>query len=103
MPFLRPRDGSPKMKGSIVTLSMSRRALLGVGGAALTAVLAACSSTDPLAEQANAGDNKNYIAGDGSVTEYGAADRPALLAVLRPLTCRPYRLILPPRALTFWV
>ena len=75
MPFLRPRDGSPKMKGSIVTLPMSRRALLGVGGAALTAVLAACSSTDPLAEQANAGDNKNYIAGDGSVTEYGAADR----------------------------
>ena len=63
------------MKGSIVTLSMSRRALLAAGGAALTVALAACSGTDPLAEQANAGDNKNYIAGDGSVTEYGAAER----------------------------
>ena len=38
-------------------------------------VLAACTSEDPLAKQANAGDNKNYIAGDGSVTEYSAADR----------------------------
>jgi len=37
--------------------------------------LAACTSEDPLAKQANAGDNKNYIAGDGSVSEYGAADR----------------------------
>ncbi|MEV8145263.1 TlpA disulfide reductase family protein [Specibacter sp. NPDC078709] len=54
---------------------MSRRSLLVVGGAALTAVLAACTSEDPLAQQANAGDNKNYIAGDGSVTEYGAGDR----------------------------
>lgn len=63
------------MKGTIVTSSMSRRALLATGGAALALVLAACTSKDPLAEQANAGDNKNYIAGDGSVTEYGAADR----------------------------
>lgn len=31
--------------------------------------LAACSS-DPLAEQFRSGDNKNYIAGDGSVTEF---------------------------------
>ena len=54
---------------------MSRRTLLVAGGAALTAALAACTSEDPLAKQANAGDNKNYIAGDGSVTEYGAADR----------------------------
>lgn len=58
-----------------VTSSMSRRTLLVAGGAALTAVLAACTSEDPLAKQANAGDNKNYIAGDGSVTEYGATDR----------------------------
>lgn len=63
------------MKGTIVTSSMSRRALLATGGAALAVALAACTSKDPLAEQANAGDNKNYIAGDGSVTEYGAADR----------------------------
>ncbi|MCQ1955467.1 TlpA family protein disulfide reductase [Arthrobacter sp. zg-Y826] len=39
------------------------------------AAAAGCSTDDPLAEQANAGDNKNYIAGDGSVTEYDAADR----------------------------
>ncbi|MCC3272527.1 TlpA family protein disulfide reductase [Arthrobacter zhangbolii] len=39
------------------------------------AAAAGCSSDDPLAEQANAGDNKNYIAGDGSVTEYDPADR----------------------------
>ncbi|WP_343320317.1 TlpA disulfide reductase family protein [Arthrobacter sp. TMP15] len=54
---------------------MSRRSLLAAGGAVLTMALAACTSNDPLAQQANAGDNKNYIAGDGSVTEYGAADR----------------------------
>ncbi|PYH02112.1 TlpA family protein disulfide reductase [Arthrobacter stackebrandtii] len=54
---------------------MSRRALFAAGGAALTVALAACTSEDPLAKQANAGDNKNYIAGDGSVSEYGAADR----------------------------
>ncbi|MFD1213859.1 TlpA family protein disulfide reductase [Arthrobacter sp. GCM10027362] len=37
--------------------------------------LAACSVEDPLAKQASAGDNKNYIAGDGSVTEYEPAQR----------------------------
>lgn len=56
---------------------MSRRALLATGGAVLAVALAACTGKDPLADQANAGDNKNYIAGDGSVTEYGAADRKA--------------------------
>ena len=54
---------------------MSRRSLLAAGGAALAVVLAACTSEDPLAKQASAGDNKNYIAGDGSVTEYGSGDR----------------------------
>ena len=47
-------------------------ALLGAGG--ITA-LAGCGSNDALAEQAKAGDNKNYIAGDGSVTEYAPAQR----------------------------
>ena len=56
---------------------MSRRSLFAAGGAVLAVALAACSSDDPLAQQANAGDNKNYIAGDGSVTEYSAADRTA--------------------------
>lgn len=54
---------------------MSRRSLLAAGGAVLTVALAACTTNDPLADQANAGDNKNYIAGDGSVTEYGASER----------------------------
>jgi thiol-disulfide isomerase/thioredoxin len=58
-----------------VTTPLSRRALLAASGAAIVAALAACSSKDPLAQQASAGDNKNYIAGDGSVTEYAAAER----------------------------
>ncbi|MEE1621319.1 TlpA family protein disulfide reductase [Zafaria sp. Z1313] len=38
--------------------------------------LAACSAVeDPLAKQAREGDNKNYIAGDGSVQEYAAESR----------------------------
>jgi thiol-disulfide isomerase/thioredoxin len=32
--------------------------------------LSSCSSNDPLAQQFKQGDNKNYIAGDGSVTEF---------------------------------
>lgn len=36
--------------------------------------LSACSS-DPLAEQYRSGDNKNYIAGDGTVTEFSKANR----------------------------
>ncbi len=54
---------------------MSRRALFAAGGAALTVALAACTSEDPLAKQASAGDNKNYIAGDGTVHEYAEDDR----------------------------
>jgi thiol-disulfide isomerase/thioredoxin len=33
-------------------------------------------ATDPLAEQFREGDNKNYIAGDGTVTEYSLGSRP---------------------------
>lgn len=44
-------------------------------GLALILVLSGCASNDTLAEQANAGDNKNYIAGDGSVTEYAPESR----------------------------
>jgi len=42
---------------------------------ALAIGLGACSANDPLASQFKAGDNKNYIAGDGSVTEYPVANR----------------------------
>jgi len=37
--------------------------------------LAACSS-DPLAEQFRSGENNNYIAGDGTVTEFAVDSRP---------------------------
>jgi thiol-disulfide isomerase/thioredoxin len=37
--------------------------------------LMGCSS-DPLAQQFREGDNKNYIAGDGTVTEFSVANRP---------------------------
>jgi peroxiredoxin len=56
----------------------SRRSLFAAGGMALTALtlgLSGCAQEDALAKQAKAGDNKNYVAGDGSVTEFAAADR----------------------------
>ena len=43
--------------------------------AAIAVTLSGCSANDPLASQFKAGDNKNYIAGDGSVTEYPEANR----------------------------
>ena len=43
--------------------------------ATLSLTLGACASSDPLASQFKAGDNKNYIAGDGSVTEFALANR----------------------------
>ena len=57
--------------------AMNRRSVLTAGGAALAVVLglSGCAQEDALAKQARAGDNKNYVAGDGSVTEFAAADR----------------------------
>lgn len=46
-------------------------ALLG----SMVLALAGCAS-DPLAEQFRSGDNKNYIAGDGTVTEFAIDERP---------------------------
>lgn len=58
---------------------LSRRRILSAAGAAtafgLAAVLSGCAADDPLASQARAGDNKNYVAGDGSVTEYAKETR----------------------------
>jgi hypothetical protein len=62
----------------------SRRSVLAAGGLALTALtlgLSACAQEDALAKQARAGDNKNYVAGDGSVTEFAAADRKSAVDV----------------------
>jgi thiol-disulfide isomerase/thioredoxin len=58
--------------------------VLAAGGltlAALTLGLSACAQEDALAKQARAGDNKNYVAGDGSVTEFAATDRKAPVQV----------------------
>ncbi|UFS58030.1 TlpA family protein disulfide reductase [Subtercola endophyticus] len=56
-----------------------RRTLLAVTAAALAlGVLAGCSS-DPLADQYRNGDNKQYIAGDGTVTEIAAENRGAVV------------------------
>lgn len=43
-----------------------------VSAAALALLLAGCASNDQLAKQFRSGDNKNYIAGDGTVTEFKA-------------------------------
>jgi thiol-disulfide isomerase/thioredoxin len=51
----------------------------------LAVSLAACGAPDSLAQQARAGDNKNYIAGDGSVSEYAAGDRQSPVSFQAPL------------------
>ncbi|MFE5838473.1 TlpA family protein disulfide reductase [Arthrobacter sp. NPDC056493] len=66
------------------TPKSSRRSVLAAGGLALTAItlgLSACAQEDALAKQAKAGDNKNYVAGDGSVTEFTAADRKSAIQI----------------------
>jgi thiol-disulfide isomerase/thioredoxin len=66
--------------------SPKRRLLLKLGMALAFSVpvslaVTSCAAEDPLAQQAAAGDGKNYIAGDGSVTEYTEADRGEPVAV----------------------
>ena len=46
----------------------------------LTLTLTGCTANDPLANQYKAGDNKNYIAGDGSVTEFAPGNRGAAVS-----------------------
>lgn len=41
----------------------------------LIVVLAGCASNDPLSQQYGHGTTKNYISGDGTVTEYKPSDR----------------------------
>jgi thiol-disulfide isomerase/thioredoxin len=50
-----------------------RTAAAALAGALL---LTGCTATDPLAQQFREGDSKNYIAGDGTVTEFAIAERP---------------------------
>jgi thiol-disulfide isomerase/thioredoxin len=51
-----------------------------IAALASVGLFAGCTATDPLAQQFRNGDNKNYIAGDGSVTEFAEANRKAPLA-----------------------
>jgi peroxiredoxin len=63
-----------------------RPTFTGVAAAVVLAVsLSACAAPDPLAQQARAGDNKNYIAGDGSVNEYTPASRQNATTFQAPL------------------
>lgn len=59
-------------RSTVRVLSLSLVALL-VASTALS--LMGCTQ-DPLAQQFQAGDNKNYIAGDGTVTEFAIDQRP---------------------------
>lgn len=75
---------SNKRNGQLPAPVTSRRSLLAAGGLALTALtlgLSGCAQEDALAQQAKAGDNKNYVAGDGSVTEFAAGDRKSAIQV----------------------
>lgn len=47
--------------------------------ASLSLLLASGCASDPLADQFRAGDNKNYIAGDGTVTEFAVENRPSFV------------------------
>lgn len=47
-------------------------------------LLTGCSANDPLADQFKAGDNKNYIAGDGTVTEFSKENRAAAVEWFGP-------------------
>ena len=46
-----------------------------IAAVAVAGLLSGCTANDPLANQYKAGDNKNYIAGDGTVTEFAAESR----------------------------
>lgn len=54
---------------------MRRPARLALAGLAVSALALTGCSTDPLAEQFQSGDNKRYIAGDGTYTEIPPSDR----------------------------
>ncbi|MGT2461764.1 TlpA family protein disulfide reductase [Sinomonas atrocyanea] len=66
---------SPQSVPAVPGRPTRRRLLAAVAAVGLAAVLSGCAASDPLAQQARAGDNKNYVAGDGSVTEYAKDSR----------------------------
>lgn len=59
-------------------MNFKSRLIRSIGASVLVAAAVAtsgCSSNDNLANQFKSGDSKNYIAGDGTVSEFAAADR----------------------------
>lgn len=97
------------MFGSKETPASTRRSVLAAGGAALAALtlgLSGCAQDDALAKQAKAGDNKNYVAGDGSVTEFAAQDRKAAVTIKGTLfdgtTVNPADFLGKVTVLNFW-
>ncbi|WP_150307163.1 TlpA family protein disulfide reductase [Planctomonas psychrotolerans] len=56
---------------------MRRPTRLALAGLAVSVLALTGCSTDPLAEQFQSGDNKRYIAGDGTYTEIPPSDRDA--------------------------
>ena len=65
------------MQGSRGTKLWAKRMLACALAAATVVSLSACSSNESLANQYKSGNNKNYIAGDGTVSEYAKGSRPA--------------------------
>jgi len=60
----------------VITARRRLRGLAGiVAGLAVVAALAGCTSNDALAEDYKDGGNPGYVSGDGSVTEFAAAER----------------------------
>lgn len=75
-----PPGSTPEMEAARAqapAAGPTRRRVIGtiIPALGLGLVLSGCGAPDSLARQANAGDNKNYIAGDGSVTQYAQAER----------------------------
>ncbi|MEO6200752.1 MAG: TlpA disulfide reductase family protein [Cryobacterium sp.] len=60
--------------GSTASPARTRRRLVVGGGVAIALLLSGCAG-DSLADQYRAGSGKNFIAGDGSITEITAAKR----------------------------
>ncbi len=60
---------------SVLQLAALKRVVAIALAATSVLVLSACASNDGLANQFKSGDNKNYIAGDGTVIEFAKADR----------------------------
>ena len=77
-----------------------------IASVASLGLLAGCTASDPLAQQFRSGDNKNYIAGDGSVTEFAKANRKAPQAwsgvTESGSTISSKQLIGVPQVINFW-